>query len=112
MNVGNLNKRITIQIREERKDENGFTINEWLDFKTVYSSIKNLYGKEFLQAQALNSKASKKIKIRYIKELDNSINKDSSIEYRVVYKNIIYNILYIDNINEANKYMEIMLEGE
>ncbi|KPI54817.1 hypothetical protein KW95_01750 [Clostridioides difficile] len=112
MNVGELNRKVTIQIREERKDENGFTINEWSDFKTVYSSIKNLHGKEFLQAQALDSRASKKIIIRYIKELDNSINKDSSIEYRVVYKNIIYNILYIDNINEANKYMEIMLEGE
>ncbi|HBG0292101.1 TPA: phage head closure protein [Clostridioides difficile] len=112
MNVGNLNKRITIQIKEQTNDENGFTVNEWIDFKTVWANIKNINGKEFFQAQQAQSKANKKITIRYLKYLDSSIDARVSLKYRVKYKENTYNILYSDNIQEKNQYIELLLEGE
>lgn len=110
MNAGKLNKRVTIQVRTTRVDEYGFEVEIWEDLKTVWASIKNLYGNEFFQAQQAKSKATKKIAIRYIKELDPSLDDRATLDYRVVYKNINYDITYIDNIREECKYLEIMLE--
>ena len=51
MDIGKLNKRIAIQKRKIFIDENGFEVETWEDYKTIWASIKNLNGKEFFQAQ-------------------------------------------------------------
>lgn len=109
MNVGKLNKRITIQ---KKLPSSALKDDEYEDFKTVWSNIINIHGKEFIEAQKLNSNISKKIVIRYIKDLDSSININASKDYRIAYKGNFYNILYIDNIKEECRYMEMMLEVE
>ena len=103
-----LNKRITIQ---KIKDAGPLKNKEYEDYKTVWASIINLHGKEFLEAQRVAPNISKKVTIRYIKELDPSIDNDVSKKFRVLYKGNLYNILYSDNIKEENKLMEIMLKG-
>lgn len=102
-----LNKRITIQTE---KDMGPLKNKEYEDFKTVWASISNLHGKEFIEAQKVNPNITKKITIRYIKQLDPSININASKCFRVLYKSNTYNILYIDNVKEENRYMELMLE--
>ena len=57
MNPGELNKRITILKRSIFTD-NGFEVEEWVDYKTVWAKVKNINGKEFFQAQQDQSKAS------------------------------------------------------
>ncbi len=103
MNPGELNKRITILKRSIFTDDNGFEVEEWVDYKTVWAKVKNINGKEFFQAQQAQSKASKKIIIRYLKGLDS---------YKINYKNNNYNLIYSDNIQEKNKFIELLLEGE
>lgn len=111
MEIGKLNRRIVIQKRDMIEDENGFEVEIWDDYKTVWSNIKNINGKEYFLAQQVQSKASKKATIRYIKDIDQSINLNSSLDYRVKYNENIYNILYFDNIKEQNKFIELLLEG-
>lgn len=112
MDIGKLNKRITIQKREIFINENGFEVEAWKDYKIVWASIKNLNGKEFFQAQQAKSQASKKVIIRYLKDLDSSLNPNASLEYKIKYKNNNYNLIYSDNIQEQNKFIELLLEGE
>lgn len=112
MNIGKLNQRITIQKKETSVDENGFEVEEWSDFKSVWSSVKNINGKEFFQAQQAQSQASKKVTIRYLKDLDSSLDPDVSLKYRIKYKNNNYNLIYSDNIQEQNKFIELLLESE
>ena len=112
MNPVELNKRITILKRSIFTDDNGFEVEEWVDYKTVWAKVKNINGKEFFQAQQAQSKASKKIIIRYLKGLDSSINPNVSLEYKINYKNNNYNLIYSDNIQEKNKFIELLLEGE
>ena len=53
MDIGKLNKRITIQKREIFINENGFEVEGWKDYKIVWASIKNLNGKEFFPEETL-----------------------------------------------------------
>ena len=106
MNIGELKHRITIQQRAEKKLLEDTT---YTDFKTVWTKINNLYGKEFIEAQKVEANISKKFIIRYIKDLDMSINPNACKDFIINYKGISYNILYIDNIKEENKFMEIMV---
>ena len=106
MNIGELKHKVTIQKRLNNKPLEDVTFE---DFRTVWAKINNLYGKEFIEAQKVESNISKKIIIRYIKDLDMSINPNACKDFKIKYKCCTYNILYIDNIQEKNKYMEIMI---
>ena len=106
MNIGELKHRITIQ-----KKVTGGPLEDttYTDFKTAWCKVSNLYGKEFIEAQKVEANISKKFIARYIKDLDMSINPDACEDFIINYKGISYNILYIDNIKEQNKFMEIMV---
>ena len=106
MNIGELKHRITIQKKAEKKPLEDTT---YTDFKTVWAKVSNLYGKEFIEAQRVEANISKKLIIRYIKDLDMSLNPNACKDFIINYKGISYNILYIDNIKEQNKFMEIMV---
>ena len=106
MNIGELNHRITILKKANKKP---LEDTAYENFKTVWAKINNLFGKEFIEAQKVNPNISKKIIIRYVKDLDMSFNPNACKDFIISYKGISYNILYIDNIKEQNKFMEIMV---
>lgn len=111
MDFSKLNKKIVVQqIKKELK--NGVNIEIYEDVKTVWAEIKNLNGKEFFEAQQVKSKISKKIKIRYLKILDPSIYINATMDYRILYNGFPYNIVYIDNIREENRFMELAVEDD
>lgn len=102
MNPGELNRRIKIQTLTSTVNVNGFAVENWTDLKTVWAKIQNLHGSEFFQAQQVNSKATCKFTIRYVKDLDTSM--------RIVYENKNYNILYVDDIRAEHTYIEMLAE--
>ena len=106
MNIGELNHRITIL---KKANKNPLEDTTYENFKTVWAKINNLYGKEFIEAQKVETNISKKFIIRYIKDLDMSFNPNACKDFIISYKGVSYNILYIDNIKEQNKFMEIMV---
>ena len=106
MNIGELNHRITILKKANKKPLEDTTYE---NFKTVWAKISNLYGKEFIEAQKVEANISKKCIIRYVKDLDMSFNPNACKDFIISYKGASYNILYIDNIKEQNKFMEIMV---
>ena len=106
MNIGELKHRITILKKANKKPLEDTTYE---NFKTVWAKINNLYGKEFIEAQKVEANISKKFIIRYIKDLDMSLNPNVCKDFIISYKGISCNVLYIDNIKEQNKFMEIMV---
>ena len=106
MNIGELNHRITILKKANKKPLEDTTYE---NFKTVWAKVNNLYGKEFIEAQKVEANISKKFIIRYIKDLDMSFNPNACKDFKISFKDVSYNILYIDNIKEQNKFMEIMV---
>lgn len=106
MQPGKRNRRITIQVINSDEptitNDDGYQIDNWINFWTCWAFIKNVNGREFFQAQACNSSASCRMNIRYKKEI--------SSKMRVIYNGKIFNILYVDDINEAHKEIELLCE--
>jgi SPP1 family predicted phage head-tail adaptor len=110
VDIGKLDKRITIQkydknLYKQQISIKGFpTIDAgWEDFKTVWSSINNLFGREFYAAKAVNEENTKNFIIRYSKDLADLDCKN----YRIIYKNKTYDITFVDNIEEQNKFYKV-----
>ena len=99
MNPGELNKRITFQRLTTTTNENGFEVEEWEDFKTVWAAVTNLHGREYFEAAAVQRENTVKFTIRYLKDIDTSM--------RILFQGKQYNITSIDNIKYKNVYMEI-----
>jgi SPP1 family predicted phage head-tail adaptor len=99
MNPGDLRHRITLQKFTITTNENGFEIETWEDFKTVWAKVTNLHGREYYVAAAVQAENTVKFTIRYIEGLDTSM--------RILFRGRQYNITSIDNIEYQNRYIEI-----
>jgi SPP1 family predicted phage head-tail adaptor len=99
MEISALNKRITIQELKTTINENGFEVEDWIDFKTVWAGVSNLHGREYFEAAAVQMESTVKFTIRYLAEIDTSM--------RILFKGRYYNITSIDNIKYKNRFIEI-----
>lgn len=99
MDIGELRHRITFQKLTATTNENGFEIEDWQDYKTVWAAITNLHGREYFEAAAVKAENTVKFTIRYVPNIEPTM--------RIIFKGKQYNITSIDNIKYANKFIEI-----
>lgn len=99
MEIGDLRHRITFQKLITAVNENGFEIQTWQNYKTVWSAVSNLSGREYYQAAAIKGEKTVKFLIRYVEGIDESMI--------ILFKKKQYNITFIDNMKYVNKYIEI-----
>ncbi len=97
--IGDLRHRITFQKLTTSVNENGFEVETWEDFKTVWAAVSNLHGREYYAAAAVQAENTVKFTIRYLTGLDTTM--------RIVFQGKQYNITAIDNIKYQNRYLEI-----
>lgn len=97
--IGDLRHRITFQRLISSINENGFEIEDWQEYKTVWASVSNLSGREYYQAAAIQAEKTVKFIIRYIEGVDPSM--------RILFKDNQYIITSIDNMKYENKHIEI-----
>ncbi|NSW92316.1 MAG: phage head closure protein [Firmicutes bacterium] len=70
MRAGLLRRKVAIQKLVEVKDPlSGELKKDWADFATVWGSIEDLAGREFFDAQQVNSEITTRVKIRYRKDI-------------------------------------------
>lgn len=93
LNAGTLRHKITIQRLEdvedsagEVQDSNGDPVQEWVDVATVWAAIEPVSGREFIAAQAEQSKVIARIVIRYRNDID------AAMRLFHAYKQLYYNI--------------------
>ncbi|WP_273845725.1 phage head closure protein [Halalkalibacter alkalisediminis] len=99
MNSGKLNRRISIKEEKKIKDIGGGQTTQPLPIADTWASINTLTGREFWQAQQMEAEVSHKITIRYRKGI-----KRSQV---VFYNERKFDIEYIFNRDEANKFLEL-----
>ncbi|WP_017416769.1 phage head closure protein [Clostridium tunisiense] len=105
MNI-KLDKRITVQkCGPVETNDNGFPTKAdgYSDYKTIWGSINNLFGKEFWAAKTINSENTVEVIIRYSKEFEELNSKT----YRIKWKDRVFNITFVDNIRYENKWIKI-----
>lgn len=98
MNPGKLNKKIEIMELTQVSDGSGGYENILTSVMTVWANIRPVFGREKWQAQA---EISHKVIVRYSPK----INRAQVISYN----NKIYDIQYLININEENRFLEIQV---
>lgn len=99
MNIGKLNKRISIGEMKEDYNDNGFPVTDFVeDFKT-YARVKNLSGKQFYEAKAANLENIVEFTIRY--------RKDFNANKIIQFNGENYEIIHINNVDFSNKFLII-----
>ena len=100
MNPGKLNKRVELQKVEREKDgAGGFKESEPITFATTWASIDGLSGSEFRRAHQQMVELTHKITIRYRKDIDRTMF--------VSYEGRSFEIQYIENQEERNRFLEL-----
>jgi len=99
LGIGEMKHRIIFKKIIVTVNENGFEVEEWQDFKAVWSKVSNLSGREYYQAAAVQAEKTLIFLIRYIDGIDTSM--------RIQFNNRQYNIIFIDNMKYSKTYIEL-----
>jgi len=103
LDPGKLNKRIKIKKKGEKEDGYGGYKTTYIDVCNPWALVRALRGKEKVAAEQTVSEVTHKIIIRY--------RDDILTSYVVVYKGNILEIESVINLNEENRYLEILCKG-
>jgi SPP1 family predicted phage head-tail adaptor len=79
-----LNRRVTLQAMSSAQDATGEEVNGWADVVTVWASVIDISGREFVAAMAEQSSTQTKVAIRYRDGITTSM--------RLIYSGRIYDI--------------------
>ena len=85
MNIGRMDRRITIQRKTVTRDANGSEVPTWADWKTVWASKADSGSREFRSAGALFAETTTLFGIRYLAGLTG--------QDRIVYRGVNYDIV-------------------
>lgn len=102
MNIGNFDKRITFEEQIEGQTDEGFPIDKWVDFKTVYSKVKTVSAREFYKAASIQNEYTARFTIRY------SAGRNIHEDMRIRYGKKVYTIDSIINDGEQDVTLTIM----
>lgn len=97
--IGTLKHRITLQKPVTIVNPNGFEVETWENYKTLWAAASNLHGREYYAAAAVQAENTVKFTIRYLPDINTSM--------RILFRDKQYNIIAIDNIKYQNRYLEI-----
>ena len=86
MSIGDLKHRITFQKPVISTNENGFEVESFENYKTVWAKVSNLSGKEYFEAAAIQKEKTIKFLIRAGTDVDESM--------RIFFHGKDYNIIY------------------
>ena len=99
MNPGKLNKKIQIMERGRIPDGGGGYEDALVLIKNTWANVRPASGREKWEAQQAQSEISHKVTIRYTDLIDHS--------HIIVFNGREFDIQYIINVNEANRFLEI-----
>jgi SPP1 family predicted phage head-tail adaptor len=100
--IGQLRKRLELQTITETADGGGGFTETWTKVTIIWGSIKPLDARERLRAMVLETPITHKIMLRY--------RTDITTKSRLLFGTRIFNVREVINIDERNKYLEILAE--
>lgn len=100
-----------IEIQELKQVKiNKIATEKWESILKAKAKIINVSGKEVQTTNSIQEEYSKRFIIRYPRGI--SLYSEDSKKYRVIYKNRAYDIIYISDVLDLNKYLEIVVKKE
>jgi SPP1 family predicted phage head-tail adaptor len=102
MDIGRLNKRITIEQQSTTYDAVGQLVESWSTFATVWANIKHNSGAETIKSDAITSTVRASFRIRYLQGVDAGM--------RVTYQSSLYRITAVLPHVGDKRYLDIVAE--
>ena len=104
--------RVTVQSRSETSDSFGGQTVSWGTLATVWAEIEPLSGREVFANQALDSRVSSKMTIRYRSDLKDT---SGAAKNRISFDGRIFTIHYVRNLHsdlktEGRAYQQLFCE--
>lgn len=100
MDIGRMNKRVTLCRYKEKKNELLQMEQKLKEIKTVWASVEPTRGREYQEAQRIRPELTYKIIMRYFKDI--------TPDMFVKYKDRQFEIVSIINIRERNEMLEMV----
>lgn len=101
--IETMRERITIQKSRTGNDKNGNHTLLWEDYYSCAAYVNNLSGKEYWAAAQVNAQTDLYFIIRYCSEVSGL----DSEHFRIVFRDQIYNISFVDNVQYQNKTVKL-----
>ena len=106
INAGDYNKKISIYQIEETEDNDGFVTKKESIILEPFAKVKTTKGYTLIASGSDFEGAHTNFTIRYSKKVEDTYYNSNRKVY-VKYKNNIYTIEYLNNIDEANIELEM-----
>lgn len=101
--IETMRERITIQKSRTGNDKNGNHTLLWEYYFSCYTYVNNLSGNEYWAAAQVNAQTDLYFVVRYCSE----IKEVDSEHYRIIFRDQIYNISFVDNVQYQNKTVKL-----
>ena len=106
INAGEYNKKISIYQIEEIEDNDGFVTKNEVIILEPFSKVKTTKGYTLIANGSDFEKAYTNFTIRYSKKVEDAYY-NSNRDVYVKYKDKIYTVEYLNNVDEANIELEM-----
>ena len=106
INAGNYDKKISIYQVEEVEDNDGFVSKQDHIILEPFAKVKTTKGYTLITSSSDFEKAYTNFTIRYSKKVEDTYY-DSNRKVYIKYKNNVYTVEYLNNIDEANIELEM-----
>lgn len=100
INPGEFKHPIVIERYQKVKDEDNRLVEQWVNLCNPRAKILWTRGSEYTENYGTNSEVEATFYIRFN-------YKDITSKDRLIYKGEAYDIIYVNNVQESNKYYEI-----
>ncbi|WP_238899458.1 phage head closure protein [Clostridium sp. YIM B02500] len=95
----------------ESQNDNGFDTPNWDDtYYSCWSAFKQISGKEFLSAKANNSENVVTFTVRYCNKTKVLLVSGATKQYKVIYKEKDYDILFCSDYKNLHQWIDIKAE--
>ena len=106
MDIGKLDKRITLQSRSATLDDYGQELNSWSDVASCWANIKQIGGREKLRSMAVESNLTHTVAVRYdVRFMPPKIVDAWRIKYTTKAGERIFNINAARDLDEERRYI-------
>ena len=103
MRAGRLDQRVTIERRQVGSGGLGQPSNTWVPLATVWASVEPLTGREFIQANTLQSPVAARVRMRYMAGITTAD--------RVVHRGKTYSLEAVIDARSAREELVLMCKG-
>ena len=103
VDIGKLNKRITIQKQTVTTDAEGNQIATWQDYFSCYAAVNGVSQRDYWNARQQHEENTATFRMRCCAALK-LLN---TVDYRIVCSGLIYDITGIDNVLFADSVLNI-----